>query len=304
VRRPERRAAAVVLPAVAVALACAVAASLLFERLFRAPPPPPPPAPAAAAPSPPPAPRPSVVEVAGAVEREDADGHWRALHVGEDVEPDAAIRTGERSSASVAVGPTMRVKLDERTTVRVRRPAQGEQRLTVMRGRVDVDAPAEPVRVDVAQGGAVARARDARFSVLATETGVAVAGARGVVALAAAGGEVEVVAGEASVVRGGAAPTAPERIPAALLLRVARGAAARDLCQRVAGRSAPGAEVRVNGELVPTAADGSFVASLPRRRRARVVVLAVRDASGRRREETFPCEDDDPEIRDLRVRWR
>jgi hypothetical protein len=179
----------------------------------------------------------------------------------------------------------------------------------VARGRVGVDYAGQDerrLRIE-GPGGAAAEARAARFSVVSAGGVLAVATEAGGVDLSSAAGAVHVAGGQQASAAPGAAPSPPAPIPAQVMLKVAgalarRSAAARRACVRLEGRVAPGTEVRVDGEPVPVAADGTFDVSPPRRPGAGAVRVRARDAAGRVVERAVPCRVDEPDI-DLSVEW-
>jgi hypothetical protein len=103
-------------------------------------------------------------------------------------------------------------------------------------------------------------------------------------------------------------PSAAEPIPARLLLKIADPPPAResgDLCLDVEGTAPSGAELRADGVEVPLSADGHFALRVPRSADKSVVVLELRDASGRGTRRSVPCAADAaaPNIRDFAIRW-
>jgi hypothetical protein len=202
-----------------------------------------------------------------------------------------SLRTAPNAHAGLTVGITSaRLVVPERSELRVNELSRAAHRFRLTRGRVQVDYEPDGqrlVRIE-SESGAVAQATSARFWMLASGTVVAVATERGLVNLTAAGKEVQVRAGEQTVVTGGA-PPAPVAIPVDVLLKVARTAQQEGACAVVEGRARPGSELLVDGEPVVVVVDGRFRLTLPRRPGAREVVLAAREPGYALREQRITC---------------
>ena len=278
------------------------------------PSPPSPPAPAPAPVSAPaPAPEPPVLRVTavtGAVDASEPEGGWRPLAPGVSLHADGLIRTGAGASAELAAGATSRITIEERTQLAVRELTAAVHRFRLTRGLVKVDYQHDGdrvVRVEEADGSAVAEARAARFNVAANGLAFAVASQTGTVSLSAAGGTVAVAAGEEALSDAGAAPSAPRRIPTEVLLRVAQASRLADpgRCLDTTGLAGPGALVTVDGEPVPVDAGGAFPVRVARRAGQAAVEVRVLSPDGRVTARTVPCRRaPDADIRDLRVRWK
>jgi hypothetical protein len=117
---------------------------------------------------------------------------------------------------------------------------------------------------------------------------------------------VRLAAGESSVALVGTSPSQPARIPTAVVLKVANtvAGASAALCADVEGRADPGAQVLVDGEPAPIAADGGFRVSVKRKAGKHAVRVAMRDAAGRTRVRNVPCSPAPAPIDDLAIRWR
>ncbi|ABS26272.1 FecR family protein [Anaeromyxobacter sp. Fw109-5] len=241
----------------------------------------------------------------GTIERLGPAG-WEPLAEGQLLLEDDTIRTGPAASASLAIGDRSRVMVSDATQLTVRESAAAAQRLRLSRGRISVDHRPDGARmllVESDDGGAVARAATARFSVLASGTSLAVATETGVVRLQAAGRAVEVGAGQQALSFRGKPPDPSLPIPAAVLLKIARTAMGEGVCI-VSGLGEPGAEVRVEGRLAEVRRDGRFSVRLAARRGLRATVV-TRDAAGHVAERHVECKpllaDDD--VSDFAVRW-
>jgi two-component sensor histidine kinase len=245
-----------------------------------------------------------VLSADGQVERR-RDREWEPVTSGQRLLPDDSIRAAAGAGASLAIGAATRVVVSDATELTVREITAAVQRLQLTRGRLSVDHQADGARVLVVEsegGDAVARAGTARFSVLASGTALAVATQAGVVRLHSAGQAVEVAAGQQSVSFKGRGPARPSQVPVTLLLRIARAARDRGGSCLVEGVVDPGAEVRVDGQLVDPGPRGRFAVRVPRsdgRNEARVV---TRDAAGRAVERRVECAEDHG-VSDFAVRW-
>ncbi|WP_243336924.1 ATP-binding protein [Anaeromyxobacter soli] len=241
----------------------------------------------------------------GAIERLRPGG-WEPVVAGERLREDDTIRTGAGAAATLAVGDRSRVAVSDATQLTVRELTAAVQRLRLSRGRISVDHQPDGARVLVVEsddGASVARANEARFSVLASGRSLAVATETGVVRLQAAGASVDVSAGRQAVAFRGAAPDPSRPIPPALLLKIARTARGEGVCT-VSGVVDRGAEVRVEGRLVEVGGDGRFSVRLPARAAMRASVV-IRDAAGHGAERQVPCAPIAPEqdVSDFAVRW-
>jgi hypothetical protein len=241
----------------------------------------------------------------GTIERLGPAG-WEPLAAGQLLLEDDTIRTGPAASASLAIGERSRVMVSDATQLTVRELAVAAQRLRLSRGRISVDhqpGGARVLLVESDDGGAVARADSARFSVLASGTSLAVATETGVVRLEAAGKAVEVGSGQQAVSFRGEPPDPSLPIPIAVLLKIARTAMGEGVCT-VSGLAEPGAEVRVEGRLAEVRRDGRFSVRLAARRGLRARVVA-RVAAGHVAERHVECKPIvvDEDVSDFAVRW-
>jgi len=244
--------------------------------------------------------------VEGTLERLGPGG-WEPLPAGQLLRADDTIRTDAISRAILAIGDRARVTVSDATQLTVRENTGAAQRLRLSRGRISVDHQPDGARVLLVEsddGGSVARAGAARFSVLASGRSLAVATDTGVVRLQAAGGSVDIGAGQQAVSFRGEPPDPTMPIPAAVLLKIARTALGEGVCA-VDGLAERGAEVRVEGHLVEVRSDGRFSVRLPARRGAMRATVVTRDAAGHVAERRVPCAPIGPEqeVSDFAVRW-
>lgn len=245
-----------------------------------------------------------VLQVDGQVERQRPDG-WEPVATGQVLRVDDTIRAGSRSGVTLAIGGRSRLTLSETTQLTVREITAAVQRLRLSRGRISVDHQPDGSRVLVLEserGDAVARAGTARFSALASGTALAVATETGIVRLQSGGRAVDVAAGRQAVSFRGQPPSPSAAIPAALLLKIARGGARQGECL-VAGTVAPGSEVRVDGRPVEAGPDGRFTVRVPRDGRTSAATVRTRDAAGRFEERRIACAERDHDVSEFSVRW-
>ncbi|HET7786628.1 MAG TPA: FecR domain-containing protein [Myxococcales bacterium] len=250
-----------------------------------------------------------VLSVEGEVERGHEGSAWSAVQPGQTVRADDLLRTGAHGHTDLAIGQKSRLSIGESSEVSVRELSDMVHRFRLTRGRMAAQYDPEGgrvLRVEDGAGDAVAETRAARFSLLSTGTGIAVATASGAVSLSARRQTVEVAAGEQSFALRGAAPAAPSPIPTAVLLKVANAMAGASptLCAEIDGRAAPSSEVTVDGAPVQLAADGSFHESVPRARGKRSVLVAIRDSAGREKTHAVPCSPLPATIDDMAIRWK
>lgn len=298
------------LPAqIAALIAAVLLAALLVFRLGVYEPPRP--APVAAAPAAPQsAPVQAVVlSVQGEVERGRDGTAWSAVEPGQTVHPDDLLRTGAHGHTDLAIGQKSRLSIGESSEVSVRELTDMVHRFRLTRGRMAAEYDPEGdrvLRVEDGAGDAVAEAKAARFSLLSTGTGIAVATASGAVNLSARRQTVQVAAGEQSFAPRGGVPLAPSPIPTSVLLKVANAmpGVSPTLCAEIDGKAAPSSEVTVDGAPVGMAADGSFHQIVPRSRGKRSVLVAIRDPAGREKTHTVPCSPMPATIDDMAIRWK
>src|SRR5205823_11702939 len=228
-----------------------------------------------------------VVAVAGDVVRLSPTGGTSALAVGQRLRADDSVRTGRGGRTDLQLGARSRLTIAEGTQLTVREITEKVHRFKLTRGRIAVDYQADGarlLRIESAEGGAVAETKGARFGVLSTGTAVAIATETGAVNLTAERKTVEVRAGTQSVATAGKAPSGAEPIPAKLLLKVADAAPAQEggeqLCAEVSGPAPGGSEVLVDGAPAATAEDRRFRVRVPAAPDKTTVLVPTRHASG------------------------
>ncbi|MFL5376565.1 MAG: FecR domain-containing protein [Myxococcales bacterium] len=263
------------------------------------------------APAPAPAPAPVVAEavvesVSGRVERNVAT-RWIDVSVGDHLRADDSLRTSRGARTALRIGENSRLTVTEGSQLTIRELTEQVHRFQV-RGNVFVDYKPDGqrvLRIENEENGAVAEAREARFSVLSTGTSLAIATESGSVDLKSKDQTIHVATGEQAFARAGEAPRPATPIPTQLLLKVANAAAAgATFCADVEGSAPPGAEVLVDGQPVDLDERGRFSIRVPRSPGKRLVTVETRDASGRRKAREVPCVADPARIKDLAIRWK
>jgi len=253
-----------------------------------------------------------VVAVAGDVVRLSPAGGTSALAVGQRLRADDSVRTGRGGRTDLQLGARSRLTIAEGTQLTVREITEKVHRFKLTRGRIAVDYQADGarlLRIESADGGAVAETQGARFGVLSTGTAVAIATETGAVNLSSRGKTIEVRAGTQSIAVAGKPPSGAEPIAARLLLKVADAAAAQEregLCAEVEGTAPSGAEVLVDGAPAAVAEDGRFRVRVPAAPDKTGVVVSIRDAGGRETTKMVPCGPGGSvaRIKDFAIRWR
>ena len=253
-----------------------------------------------------------VVAVAGDAVRLSPGGGTSALAVGQRLRADDSVRTGRGGRTDLQMGTRSRLTVSESTQLTVREITEKLHRFKLTRGRIAVDYQADGarlLRIESADGGAVAETQGARFGVLSTGTAVAIATETGAVNLTSQRKTVEVPAGSQSVASKGQPPSSAEPIPTRLLLKVAdtaRPSRPDGLCAEVEGSAPPGAEVLVDGTPAAVSDDGRFRVSVPAAADKTAVVVSIRDASGHEMVRNIACGSSGnvPHIRDFAIRWR
>jgi hypothetical protein len=254
-----------------------------------------------------------VVAVVGDVVRLSPSGGTFALSVGQRLRADDSVRTGRGARTDLQVGVRSRLTVAEATQLTVREITEKVHRFKLTRGRIAVDYQADGarlLRIESADGGAVAETQGARFGVLSTGTAVAIATETGAVNLISQQKTVEVRAGRQAVATAGNAPSGAQPIAAKLLLKLADTAPAEDreeqLCAQVEGTAPAGSEVLVDGAPAAIAEDGRFRVRVPAVRGKTVVPVMIRDASGRMTAREVACGSSGSlaHIKDFAIRWR
>ena len=204
-----------------------------------------------------------VSAVSGSVEVSGGDGVWRPAHAGDALSSRDRIRTGDDGEVQLASGDGSRVKLLAATNARVAELRRELKRLTLGAGMLEADVRDDPARVfevELDNEGGAARTRGGAFTASSNGAGsAAVATRRGEVILSARGREVVIRTGQYARIAPGAPPEAPQPVPSSLFLKVEwpEGSSRRSEIA-IAGQTAPGARVRVEGHYLPVDARGRY----------------------------------------------
>lgn len=232
---------------------------------------------------------------AGTVEVRRQQGPWSPAKPGDRLAANDAVRSDDAALADLQIGEHTKISLTERSEVLVQEVGETEHRLRLQRGRLDIDHRSEGphvIRIESANGDAVAETSEAQFSVLDTGFAFAVAAESGRVNLEAAGASVQITAGQQSVAARGRTPEAAKPVSVALLLKLARSGSPeiRDECITVIGQTDTGAEITVDGVPILIDRAGRFRHRVPRAPGKQNAVVTVRDARGRSRTQEVPCQ--------------
>jgi len=253
----------------------------------------------------------TVEEIRGRVERRKPPEPWRTARIGDNLGTQEFVRTGPRGRAGLVVGPRARLTVDHTSEVSVREITAVTHRFRLEQGRLAVDYRRDGKRVlqiESKDGAAVARTKEASFSVLQTEETVAVATTTGQVDLSAAGKTVKVEQGQQSVVQQAAPPAAPVTIPKEILLKVARARLpARESARTtiLKGQTQPGNRVLVGGKPAEVDARGRFTIKVPLQPGGNQIVVVTEDPAGRRKERVLQyfAVSSGARVDDLKVDW-
>jgi ferric-dicitrate binding protein FerR (iron transport regulator) len=206
--------------------------------------------------------------VSGSVEVAGPDGAWRPAAPGTALSSRDRIRTGDDGEAQLTAADGSTVKLLAATDARVAELRRELKRLTLGAGMLEADVRDDPSRVfevDLDGKGGAARTRGAAFTASSNGAGsAAVATRRGEVILAARGREVVIRTGQYARIAPDAAPDEPKPIPPSLFLKVDwPEGASRKPQVTVAGVTAPGARVRIEGHYLPVDEKGRYTTTVP-----------------------------------------
>jgi hypothetical protein len=224
-----------------------------------------------------------LTESEGTVET-GAGENWSGMSVGQKVAPDAAVRTATGSGATLSLhsGATLDVEGDSEVTFGD--VSSKRARVRLERGRVGADLRQATaiLEVETAGSSALAQARDGQFAVFNDGRGlVAVAAGAGEVELTSEGGRVVVGEGERATVENDAAP-ASAAVPPSVFLRVAWPTQrTRRRTVAVSGQAAAGTVVRVNGRPATVGADGAFATAVALENGSNRVEVEATDMLGR-----------------------
>jgi hypothetical protein len=250
-----------------------------------------------------------VAAVHGVVERRAPGRDWEPVGEGDVLGLSDGLRTGVESSATLELGAGTRVEVTQETEFTLAQLSATVSGLRLEEGRIAarVERQAESeLRIEAAGGDAVAETRDGEFTALSSGHGdLSVAATEGRVRLSARGRSVEVAAGQQSVAAADAPPSEPRAIPPSLFLKVNQPGKLRKREVRLAGTTAPGAIVTVNGVPVRVDASGRFEAEVSLREGKNRVVFRAVDPIGREEKQRVPLDVDSrgPRVHS-EVKWR
>lgn len=237
-----------------------------------------------------------------------ADGGAEA-RIGDEVEKDDVVETGEGGSMQLAAGERFRVDLEENAQVGVREITAELTRVRLHSGLLTAKVKDDPARsFEVESGdGKVARTRGADFSVSAGGTGlVAVGVSRGEASFESAGKVVVIKTGHQSLAKMGEGPSAPAPIPKSLLLKVAwpkQGVLNRRKIV-VSGSTDPGAHLAIGGHPVTVGPDGRFRQEVFLREGEQFLDATARDVGGHTHTDKSPKLDVDTKAAGFDIKTR
>jgi FecR protein/Glucodextranase, domain B len=250
-----------------------------------------------------------VAAVDGVVERRAPGRDWEAVREGDVLALSDGLRTGVESSAALELGAGTRVDVTQETEFTLSQLTATVSGLRLEEGRIAARVErqaASELRIEAAGGDAVAETEEGEFTALSSGQGdLSVAATEGRVRLSARGRSVDVSAGQQSVAAADSPPSEPRAIPSSLFLKVNQPGKLRKREVKLAGTTAPGAIVTVNG--VPVRVDGSgrFEADVSLREGKNRVVFRAVDPIGREEKQRVPLEVDSrgPRLKS-EVKWR
>ena len=183
---------------------------------------------------------------------------------GGEVAGGARIRTGPGASAILRAPDGTEIALADGVDISVEEISSTVARFALGRGKVRAASPGVR-QVTVDSSGAHTEARGARFTIYTSPRGlVAVASEAGSVKVRAQNREVQVAAGQQSIVPPHRPPGDPVPVPDEVFLRVdwPGETLKREPETLVRGRARPGERVRVNGVETDVSEGGTFVAKV------------------------------------------
>lgn len=204
----------------------------------------------------------SITDLEGRVEISREGGEWKKAEMGMVLSSKDRIRTDPDAHAVLTKPGMFSVDLDSGSNFEVEELEEDLSRFLLEKGMISADVVDSPNRIfEVAASESVARTKGAAFKMTVNQKGlVAVGTLKGTVDVEAQGKVIQVDGGFMTRVVRGKKPQDPIKIPAALLLKV-RWPKSRELSRRkivVAGRTKPGARVKIDGIVVPVGNRGRF----------------------------------------------
>ena len=237
---------------------------LLFERgLSVTETPPPPDASVDAGEEQPPLPMAlSITGLDGKVDHSREGREWKPAEIGMVLEPKDRIRTADDARATLTKPGMFNVELDSGSNLEVKELEEKVSKFMLEEGMISADVVNNPDKIfEVEAAESVARTTGANFKMTVNNKGLVALGTmKGRVNVEAEGKVIQVDEGFMTKVIKGKTPQDPIKIPSALLLKV-RWPKQRELSKRkivVAGKTKPGARVKIDGRVVPVGNRGRF----------------------------------------------
>jgi hypothetical protein len=237
---------------------------LLFERgLSVTETPPPPDASVDAGEEPPPLPMAlSITGLDGQVDHSREGREWKPAEIGMVLEPKDRIRTADDARATLTKPGMFNVELDSGSNLEVKELEEKVSKFMLEKGMISADVVENPDKIfEVEAAESIARTTGANFKMTVNNQGLVALGTmKGRVNVEAEGKVIQVDEGFMTKVVKGKTPQDPIKIPSALLLKV-RWPKSRELSKRkivIAGKTKPGARVKIEGKVIPVGNRGRF----------------------------------------------
>jgi hypothetical protein len=204
----------------------------------------------------------SIIELDGKVDHSREGQEWKPAEIGMVLEPKDRIRTADNASAVLTKPGMFNVELDSGSNLEVKELEEKVSKFMLQEGMISADVVNNPDKIfEVEASESVARTTGANFKMTVNKKGLVALGTmKGSVNVEAEGKVIQVDQGFMTKVVKGKTPQDPIKIPSALLLKV-RWPKQRELSRRkivVAGKTKPGARVKIEGKVVPVGNRGRF----------------------------------------------
>ncbi|RME28543.1 MAG: hypothetical protein D6806_02715 [Deltaproteobacteria bacterium] len=228
----------------------------------------------------------AVADVKGEVEISHGGG-WARAEVGQVVDEKDRIRTGLDGLAVLSKPGVFSIELDSSSEFEVRVLTETANKFLLSKGMLQADVLGEgKTKLEVEAGHVSARTKSGTFRISVDRRGqVFVGSRRGKVEVRGAGKVVKLEAGFSTTAEKGRPPSDPFRVPRNLLLKVSwpsqRVMSRKRLA--LAGRTEPGARLKINGKLVEVDGRGRFRKVIVLREGSNYVRVEAYDAAWRRK---------------------
>jgi hypothetical protein len=204
----------------------------------------------------------SIIELDGKVDHSREGKEWKPAEIGMVLEPKDRIRTADDARAVLTKPGMFKVELDSGSNLEVKELEEKVSKIMLEEGMISADVVNNPDKIfEVEAVESVARTTGANFKMTVNKKGLVALGTlKGSVNVEAEGKVIQVDQGFMTKVVKGKTPEDPIKIPSALLLKV-RWPKDRELSKRkivLAGRTQPGARVKIEGKVVPVGNRGRF----------------------------------------------